>query len=1304
MPPSPVFPFAEFLQWLDTVEGLNLHVTLVDYRRIQRVLSVEADWTHARLQQVLAGLLAHSHEQQVVFAQAYRQFFAVPEATAAQAPLDMVRVRQELQRLVQRGEVNTPDFQPPTSGEPDGGGDVGLPVPWWKRAAFRWVMVAVLGLLLVFGGQVLYQSRNPPDNTPAQANLTPQPDNTPAQADPTPQPDNTPAQADPTPEPDNTPAQANPTPEPDNTPAQANPTLTPGATPAPAVETPPPVSTAPDGWWWLLPLAGLGFTAYAGYRRWQLERIPRLPAAPPCKGDGTAYFDPSQIGGRMPEWLDKDTLDYCADSVGFFSTEESSDEPDMPATIRATATAGGIPDIRLLRRKQLFHVLVLVDSLAEGTRWNPLAQELADGLRRRGLPVTVGYLQGSLREFRTDDGQQRGLLAWGEERGHYVVVVFAEATLLDRQADRDVLEELQQWPQLAWLVFREQRHWGGAEGLLQQHGIHLWEASPRNLPEVFRHLAGEMLRYRLPQVPGRQWLAQQPQETLEYYLPRVLGDALPLARLAALFPPPVSAALLVRLALAFLPQLPLLRVQRLYRVAGSRVEAGGLHLSLASIKLLRRQFKALNSDAQRLNIINTLLEWLLEAEPADKHSPAWWAWRWRYARLLAEVDSDRAFPMLAAVEHAGLFAEGVAADLDNLPVSSPPKNASTLKNLYWLGKRHGYTLLDKAQALPGSAFWQRAVQAGGLASVLLAVSLDVWQFWPEPPVSTPVETPPNLPLSGEGLKVALPVMVRITGGTFEMGCVENKDCQDNEKPVHTVAIPDFEIGMYEVTNAQYVAFLNTVGQRGTEQQPWFETKTEDSTSRIVEKDGKFSVDVGYEQHPVINISWYGAKAYLHWLSKQTQQQWRLPTEAEWEYAARAGTKTTYSWGDQPPVCDTQTVNGVQFDDCKEKAPLKVGSFKPNSLGLYDIHGNAWEWVEDCWQDGYQDAPVDGSAHQGCGADASRVLRGGSWFNDPLWLRSANRDDITPANRTSGVGFRAARTINPLPFTDQATTDQLAQPPQQGQVVQASSPLTLTDTQKVPAPTMVQIPAGTFTMGCDPKRDDVEGGCLDSEKPAHEVNVPTFWLSKTEVTVGQYMACVQAGACPEPEWKATDTPSYYKDMGAALTGDNYPIVGVSWENAQAYVQWLGQQTGKQYRLPTEAEWEYAARAGTDTAYPWGNTASHDFANYGKDECCESLASGKDKWVYISPVGSFAKNPFGLSDMHGNVWEWVEDCFGDYKDAPVDGSARQGCSADASRVLRGGSWNFFPRGLRSADRYYSLPSTRDDGVGFRAARTN
>ena len=968
------FALDEFLHWLRTVDGLRLHVTLRDYRRIQQVLLTQGAWTHRKLQQVLASLLVHDPEQSVAFAQAYRQFFALTVALEdAPLVLDVPRLRAELQQLGQRkvdvdtiiGSDQDQTPHPIPSPEP--------PLVWWRQpAARRWVAAGLMTALLIAVVAWVWQPNPAPLPVAVeQPNMPATPEKLPTETiviDPTIQAEVTPSAVD--------------------------------------------AVTHFSPWWWLLPLTGAVFTGFAVYRRRELERIPALPVALPLNLAGKAYFDPARIGGVMPAWLDKDTLDYCADSVGFFLTEEASNEPDMPATIRATLAAGGVPEIRFLRRKQLFHLLILTDVLDASQGWNPLAQELADGLRQRGLPVTVGRVRGSLREFHTDNGQHLELRELAEERGHYVTLVFADAGLPDPLREPEVLDELCEWPQLGWLTPREPRHWGGAEQRLQQRGIHLWEATPANLGDVFRHLAGEMLRNPLAQVPDVPWRAAQPHESLGQYLPRVLGDALPLARLAALFPPPVSAALLVRLLQTFCPTLPLTRLQRLYRLPDSTHDAGGLAMSVATLKLLRQQFYDLHEVRQRRSTIETLLMWMQEAEPPERDSAAWWGWRWRYARLLAELDIDRAYPLLAAVERSGVLAEGLAADLDSLPVTAIPQRGETLKSLYQLGKRHGFVLLEKAQALPRVPFWDRLGQWGGAVTLVLALGVGAWQVWPvaEIPPSLPEETPPNLPLSGEG-------------------------------------------------------------------------------------------------------------------------------------------------------------------------------------------------------------------------------------------------------------------------------------------------------QSVPAPTMVQIPAGKFTMGCDPKRDDVEGGCLDSEKPAHEVNVPTFWLSETEVTVGQYMACVKAGACPEPEWQAKDAPSYYTDMGEALTGDNYPMVGVSWQNAQTYVQWLSKQTGKQYRLPTESEWEYAARAGTDTAYSWGNKANHEFANYGKDECCGGLASGKDKWVYTSPVGSFAKSPFGLSDMHGNVLEWVEDCWqGDYKDAPMDGSARQGCDANASRVLRGGSWLNGPRGLRSASRSDLTPAYRGYLVGFRAARTH
>jgi len=237
------------------------------------------------------------------------------------------------------------------------------------------------------------------------------------------------------------------------------------------------------------------------------------------------------------------------------------------------------------------------------------------------------------------------------------------------------------------------------------------------------------------------------------------------------------------------------------------------------------------------------------------------------------------------------------------------------------------------------------------------------------------------------------------------------------------------------------------------------------------------------------------------------------------------------------------------------------------------------------------------------------------------------------------------------------------------------------------PEMVSIPAGRFTMGCDPKRDDVEGGCYSDEKPAHEVSISAFQMAKTEVTFDQWDACEKATACPHAE-----------DQGWGR--GNRPVINVSWDDiTQKYIPWLNKETGKHYRLPTEAEWEYAARGGTDTAYPWGNKASHEFANYGKDKCCEGLASGKDEWVYTS-IGGFAANPYGLHDMHGNVWEWVSDRWGGYAAEPQQDSP--GANKGTDRVLRGGSWLNIAQDVRSASRDYSTPDHRFNYVGFRVAQ--
>ena len=161
---------------------------------------------------------------------------------------------------------------------------------------------------------------------------------------------------------------------------------------------------------------------------------------------------------------------------------------------------------------------------------------------------------------------------------------------------------------------------------------------------------------------------------------------------------------------------------------------------------------------------------------------------------------------------------------------------------------------------------------------------------------------------------------------------------------------------------------------------------------------------------MINVSWEDAKAYAAWLSEQTGKRYRLPSESEWEYAARAGTETAYSWGNEIGVnranCDG---SGSKWSD-KRTSP--VGSFEPNAFGLYDMHGNVQEWVEDCWHDNYEGAPTDGSAWTSGDDGSLAVVRGGSWFNAPRGLRAAYRDRDSPSGRFDNVGFRLVQDLNP----------------------------------------------------------------------------------------------------------------------------------------------------------------------------------------------------------------------------------------------------------------------------------------------------
>ena len=224
------------------------------------------------------------------------------------------------------------------------------------------------------------------------------------------------------------------------------------------------------------------------------------------------------------------------------------------------------------------------------------------------------------------------------------------------------------------------------------------------------------------------------------------------------------------------------------------------------------------------------------------------------------------------------------------------------------------------------------------------------------------------------------------------------------------------------------------------------------------------------------------------------------------------------------------------------------------------------------------------------------------------------------------------------------------------------------------PQLVIVPAESYQMG-----DSSEG-------PVHRVTIgQPFAVGVYEVTFAEWEACVRGGGC-----------NGYRPDDEGWGRGRRPVIGVNWADAQAYGAWLSRQTGKPYRLLSEAEWEYVARAGTTTQYWWGEEIGRNRAN------CSRCGSQWDN-EKTAPVGSFGSNAFGLYNVHGNVWEWVQDCWNEsYTGAPSDGRAweRGDCSR---RVLRGGCWNEIPWIVRSAKRLRGTAGKRDDCSGFRIARS-
>jgi len=432
--------------------------------------------------------------------------------------------------------------------------------------------------------------------------------------------------------------------------------------------------------------------------------------------------------------------------------------------------------------------------------------------------------------------------------------------------------------------------------------------------------------------------------------------------------------------------------------------------------------------------------------------------------------------------------------------------------------------------------------------------------------------------------------------------------------------------------------------------------------------------------PVTSVSWDDCQTFIKKLNEKTKGSYRLPTEAEWEFSCRAGTTITYSFG------SSIKKNDANFGDGMAGFIKPVGSYKANPYGLYDMHGNVYEWCED-WFAPYAEGLATNP--KGPAAAELRVLRGGSFgSNDENSLRCANRFFNAPSNRFTGVGFRLVRDvvfdtavapakIKPDPATVVPTIEVLLVAPfseTKAKEVQKEIAMRLQKEveEKITLGNevsldLVLIPPGKFVMGSPP----IEIGHHVSETQ-HEVTLTKpFYMGKYEVTQEQW------------EKVMGNNPSQVK-------GEKLPVTNASWENCQEFIKRLNANTSGGYRLPTEAEWEYSCRAGTTTAYSFGDKLTKAIANYATGP------QGRTK-----AVGSYNPNAFGLHDMHGNVWEWCEDWRGDYRAGGVIDP--KGPPTGERRILRGGSCDGASDCRSSGRINFGSPAYRVTFNGFRLAKT-
>ncbi len=960
------------------------------------------------------------------------------------------------------------------------------------------------------------------------------------------------------------------------------------------------------------------------YLFWYSKR-PVKDKGPEWDKNRERHFPLETIGGKPAPRLDEATIAHLADCMGYFRSEAESKELNVAASIQASTDKGGVPEVVFYKRKQIRNLIVLVDTFAEALAWNPIAKELAQGLSRLGVPLLYGMFRGSPEQFFLEDGRTYYLEDLESDRKGYLLLIFSDARGLHKHHSRYTLEAVARWPLAAWMELRTREFWDESSALPAYYGIPLYPATAGGLLRAFGRSMTEISPQKDDATDAQHWqgIPAQGSRRLCEYLEDLLGDALPLAQAGAMMQP-ISLGMIDALRTEFHKELPPERIERLIALPGTIHSVGGLRFSKPALAILRAGFVIRRSEQEQVQALEFLLREIDRVEPQETQSPAHLAWERMRARVRLELEPDKALKRLSELsqtplknaikedfENMALPGAAETSDLEEssaIPLRKAPKTAAGKMRLEGMADQISFPIERKHWAILGLCIFLFFISSG----VSLFHYLESLKFNAVITFADVKNVNAELRLEvREGEKWNLEASASYSA-SLKWSLATGRE--------YRLALfgngtsdPPKELG--QVTQNLEIS-LNTKNVEYPCREPLNETGLSLYRCPDFEGDGR-----------AVQID-----AWRETLGQSAPEDRLLSIGLEFRSAAQNEQQLSQTGS---LLLKTQSIDllysvssAITEEGLQEALTHIENVVAPWNLQQVQI----LTWTAD--------QNIDMQNVLAALSDAGRVLA----------LKSPE-----------GIGqFQelVKRSMN-LVVTEKELLAAMPEADVKGQ----GAPLALLSFIVMQ---FVRIPGGCFQMGqteaekaelIKERGEKIYKESYTDELPRHEVCVQEFWMGKYEVTQAQWQRIMD------------ENPASFNRERLGKNTNNHPVEGVSWDAIQEFLKKLNSQSRSTFRLPSEAEWEYACRAGTQTAYSFGDDAEKlgEYAWYDEDVFKGSTHS----------VGEKKPNAFGLYDMHGNVWEWLADPWHEnYDGAQSDGSVWEKDGEVYKRLFRVGSWLAYP----------------------------